>query len=883
MLTGTLLPYQDPVCDAALARGRYLIAADMGTGKTVMAIAVAEELLGCGDVSRVLIVVPSSLKYQWAKSLAKFTDLPTREIKLDKQPVTVPAPPHCVVVDGKAYQRNRVKYTAADDRKRQYDSIGPETEYVIVSYESILDDSRMVRRIHPGLVILDECFIAGTPVMTPDGPVSIEALRPGDQVLNAAGTGTVMSVSVKRATRLLKFTMSDGRTFTTTPTHKLFTSEGFVVSSEIKKGAYLYGQQEALRILREGTPGDRYSRSGEEVHSSQQESVLQSVLFSELEDFPGILEGGIHHGSRGENKPEHFTVPIRTPGAVAGERRQDCRAAADAESGDPEEVVGNTAAHGTQAAISGGEWARPDSATGDSVGVAGSRVGSRIGSHNRGRVPASPLQDRPGAPGEDDCRGDRRAVTPRPRPEVAGHSETRVAGGAWVDSIQVLERGDSELAKLSGGTDTVAVYDLQVSGHPSYSVDGFLVHNCTQIKSFRAKRSKQIKRLLASEFRIGLTGTPIENGKPEELFSIMQWVDEDVLGRWDFYDQTYVRRDDNGMVQGYKNLNVLRERLAPAMARLSRHDPGVREYLPEVGEDQWNVPLEGPVRTAYMAMGRHLYAELKNLGHAGRKFSVSDYYGGQGDDGGKVGRVMAVHTAMEMLLDHPDLVVSSAMDYERTKKLPASQRKGSAYAYRVWQDGLLDEAWESPKLAELTERVGKLIDGGGKVLVFTKYRSMLGLIEEALGVPCVKYHGELSPSQKAAAIARYADPTGPRAFLSSHAGAYGCDMNMADNLANYDNPWQAGKADQINARHVRASSEFGKVYVHRMIVTGSIEERILGMQAMKRRVASAITDGRGADRYGRVENDVDSLTRFLEQTIEDLILPSNSSGEYPEG
>lgn len=553
MLTGTLLPYQDPVCDAALARGRYLIAADMGTGKTVMAIAVAEELLGCGDVSRVLIVVPSSLKYQWAKSLAKFTDLPTREIKLDKQTVTVPAPPHCVVVDGKAYQRNRVKYTAADDRKRQYDSIGPETEYVIVSYESILDDSRMVRRIHPGLVILDEC---------------------------------------------------------------------------------------------------------------------------------------------------------------------------------------------------------------------------------------------------------------------------------------------------------------------------------TQIKSFRAKRSKQIKRLLASEYRIGLTGTPIENGRPEELFSIMQWVDEDVLGRWDFYDQTYVRRDDNGVVQGYKNLNVLRERLAPAMARLSRSDPGVREYLPEVGEDQWDVPLEGPVRAAYMSMGRDLYAELKNLGHAGRKFSVADYYGGQGDDGGKVGRVMAVHTAMEMLLDHPDLVVASAMDYERTKKLPASQRKGSAYAYRVWQDGLLDEAWESPKLDELTERVGKLIDDGGKVLVFTKYRSMLGLIEEALGIPCVKYHGELSPSQKAAAIARYADPAGPRAFLSSHAGAYGCDMNMADNLANYDNPWQAGKADQINARHVRASSEFGKVYVHRMIVTGSIEERILGMQAMKRRVASAITDGKGADRYGRVENDVDSLTRFLEGTIDDL----NSTG-----
>ena len=60
---------------------------------------------------------------------------------------------------------------------------------------------------------------------------------------------------------------------------------------------------------------------------------------------------------------------------------------------------------------------------------------------------------------------------------------------------------------------------------------GFVVlDEATAIKSFRSKRSKAVKRLISSPYRYALTGTPIENGKPEELFSIMQFVDAHVLG-----------------------------------------------------------------------------------------------------------------------------------------------------------------------------------------------------------------------------------------------------------------------------------------------------------------------------------------------------------------
>ncbi len=147
---------------------------------------------------------------------------------------------------------------------------------------------------------------------------------------------------------------------------------------------------------------------------------------------------------------------------------------------------------------------------------------------------------------------------------------------------------------------------------------------------------------------------------------------------------------------------------------------------------------------------------------------------------------------------------------------------------------------------------------------------MLSYIEEFLDVPCVQYHGRMTSAQKAAAVASFSAPDGPQVFLSSHAGAYGVDMYMADHLINFDNSNIAGRADQVNARHVRASSEFKEVYVHTMVTAGTIEERILLMQDVKRRVGSAIADGRGADRYGRVDNDIPSLTGFLEETIEGL-------------
>lgn len=385
--------------------------------------------------------------------------------------------------------------------------------------------------------------------------------------------------------------------------------------------------------------------------------------------------------------------------------------------------------------------------------------------------------------------------------------------------------------------------------------DMVILDEITAIKSFKAKRSKKIKQMLNAPYRLGLTGTPVEN-RPDELYSIMQWVDNETLGRYDLFERAYVRRNHFGWVVAYKNLPVLRKRLAPAMSRKSSEDADVKPYLPEVETLLWTVPMSVAAAKVYNHIARDM---LEELGKADKYsgFDVNAYYHGM-DESTPSGKLMAMHMCLEMLLDHPDLIIFSATDYDRG-------HKGSKYAYHLWQSGMLDSVLESAKLEQLNVKVKEILEfsPGSKIIIFSFFRNMLDIIEEKLNVPCVQFHGGMSAAVKSAMVSKFTHDSTCRVFLSSHAGAYGMDMSMANYLVNYDLPWSAGKADQINGRHVRASSEFGKVFVCNMAVEGSVEERKLRLLERKRRIASAILDGHGSDTFGRVEIDVDTLTQHL--------------------
>ncbi len=124
-LKQSLYPYQREGVERFLAAGRLLLADDMGLGKTAQAIASIDVLWRLGRVRRGLVIAPASLKPQWAREWARFSELPIE------------------VVDGSPSER-RAMYEANP------------SGLFIINYEQLLRDLEMVRRWNPDLVALDE-------------------------------------------------------------------------------------------------------------------------------------------------------------------------------------------------------------------------------------------------------------------------------------------------------------------------------------------------------------------------------------------------------------------------------------------------------------------------------------------------------------------------------------------------------------------------------------------------------------------------------------------------------------------------------------------------------------------------------------------------------
>ena len=414
---------------------------------------------------------------------------------------------------------------------------------------------------------------------------------------------------------------------------------------------------------------------------------------------------------------------------------------------------------------------------------------------------------------------------------------------------------------------------------------GFVVlDEATAIKSFRSKRSRYTKRLSTAPFKFALTGTPIENGKPEELYSIMQFVDARVLGRFDLFDKTFIVRNNWGGVERYKNLPTLHDRLKMACVRKAQKDPDVAPFLPdEIHKDPIEIPFDRKTSRLYNLIVSDLQDDLAEaLEQFGSSFNIMSHYGFEkgntGAEGEMRGRIMSKIGALKMLCSHPDLLRISAdkyrqMDLAETmgddlEFMPTFGTKGgSAYASRLVDEGHLDGITNSTKLDFLVQYVKDFLeqDDANKVVIFATYVGMLEKIANELGADrCKLYSGKLNAKTKEDnKIAFNTDPA-IRVLVSSDAGGYGVDLPAANMLVNYDLPWTSGGAIQRNGRIKRASSTWATIVVQDLLVAGSIEERQHQALLQKSAVASAVIDGEGIDEKGGLDLTIGSLRKFLE-------------------
>ena len=124
LIATTLYPYQKEGIRKIIETRRILLADEMGLGKTVQTIAATEVFSSHLGVKSVLIICPTSLKYQWKNEIHKFTGR------------------NAIVIEGSPLVRSELY----DER----------TFYKIISYGACSNDSDKISMLKPDLVIIDE-------------------------------------------------------------------------------------------------------------------------------------------------------------------------------------------------------------------------------------------------------------------------------------------------------------------------------------------------------------------------------------------------------------------------------------------------------------------------------------------------------------------------------------------------------------------------------------------------------------------------------------------------------------------------------------------------------------------------------------------------------
>ncbi|MDE2482092.1 MAG: DEAD/DEAH box helicase, partial [bacterium] len=315
------------------------------------------------------------------------------------------------------------------------------------------------------------------------------------------------------------------------------------------------------------------------------------------------------------------------------------------------------------------------------------------------------------------------------------------------------------------------------------------------IKNPRVKAAAVARRLRARQ-RIAMTGTPIENHL-DELWSILAFAQADVLG-----DRASFRRGFRTPIE--KRGDSLRQSALAARLRpflLRRTKERVAQELPEKTEIVQRVELTGEQRDLYetirLAMHERVRAEVERRGLARSRIVVLD----------------ALLKLRQVCCDPRLLHVPAAAGVT-----------------------------ESHKLEALLEMLESLIADGRRILLFSQFTSMLDLIKPELGkraIPFVELRGETRDRETP--VARFQNREVPLFLISLKAGGTGLNLTAADTVIHYDPWWNPAVERQATDRAHRIGQE-QHVFVYKLIAEGTVEERILDLQARKGALAQGLFD-----------------------------------------
>ena len=349
----------------------------------------------------------------------------------------------------------------------------------------------------------------------------------------------------------------------------------------------------------------------------------------------------------------------------------------------------------------------------------------------------------------------------------------------------------------------IRTVDVVITGYSLLQLDSeilqqhefsFLILDEAQmIKNPRAKVSQAARSLRAAQ-RLCLTGTPMENHLGE-LWSLLDFLQPGSLGTQQQFQRHYRNAiEKNG---DEKRAAALARRIAPVVLR--RTKDAVARDLPPKTQIVESIVMDERQRDFYdgirLTMHQRVQEVIQQQGLARSQITVLD----------------ALMKLRQACCD-PRLVEDSA----RTRAIP------------------------SAKLEWLRTVLPELVAEGRRVLLFSQFTSMLRLIEAAvaeLGIAYCLLTG--ATQQRTELVDRFQAGHVPLFLISLKAGGTGLNLTAADTVIHYDPWWNPAAEAQATDRAHRIGQD-QPVFVYKLIAQGTVEEKIMQLQADKHALASQL-------------------------------------------
>ena len=329
--------------------------------------------------------------------------------------------------------------------------------------------------------------------------------------------------------------------------------------------------------------------------------------------------------------------------------------------------------------------------------------------------------------------------------------------------------------------------------------DTVVLDEAQHIKNRQTQNAVAVKAVRA-DHRLVLTGTPLENSVLD-LWSIFDFLMPGYLGTAKDFKERY-------------ELPITRDKSAEAQVRLARR---VRPFL--LRRLKRDVAKELPARieqVAYCELTEDQRSAYQQVLELSRREVLE-----AGAESGQKSRMVVLNALLRLRQICCDL---------RLLKLEG-----------------LDPEKASGKGDLFGELLEEVLDGGHRVLVFSQFVQMLTLLRERLTQAGIEYcYLDGSTTNRGEVVQRFqTDPSVAVFLISLKAGGVGLNLTAADTVIHFDPWWNPAVEAQATDRAHRIG-QTRVVTSYKLITRGTVEEKILSLQARKRELLNTVLSGEEA-------------------------------------